>query len=121
MKNSNFEYTDKCREISGFGGGYEKACRSMVIAGMEWVAKNGADDLSFSGISNVFGLIIENNQLSKDLTSAMLNAVNNDATGAMMQGCVNHVLYAAQNGWDKYISELEKGTEDDGNVKRGNI
>ena len=27
---SKYQYTEKCREVSGFGGGYEDACRKMV-------------------------------------------------------------------------------------------
>lgn len=31
-----FEWTDEMREISGFGGGYEKVCRTMVSQGCKF-------------------------------------------------------------------------------------
>lgn len=93
------------REISGFGGGYEKACRDMVIKGIKFLDKNSANPI-FSTYENIFGIIKEDNEDAKKLTNAML-AASSDCTGAMMQVCVNHVLYINKNGWDKYVEEMK--------------
>lgn len=45
----------------------------------------------------------------RDITTKHMNeAIGNEASGAMMQACTNHVLFAAKNGWDKYIEEMTK-------------
>ncbi len=108
---SKYSYTDKCDEISGFGGTYEQGCRQMVIAGLEWFDKHENADPKFHTFKNVFGLIMEDNEDAKKLTDHMSESVNGEATGAMMQACLDHVKYAKQNGWDKYIEEMEKKTD----------
>ena len=41
---SKYVYTDNMSEISGFGGGYEAACRAMVVAGLEHLDANPQAD-----------------------------------------------------------------------------
>ena len=108
---SGYKYTDKCNEISGLGGSYEEACRKMVIAGLEWFDNNKEADPKFHGFKNVFGLIIEDNEEAEKLTKHMNEACNGEATGGMMQCCLDHVKYAKHNGWDKYIEAMEKGRD----------
>ncbi len=43
----------------------------------------------------------------------MNNAINGEATGAMMQACLDHVKYAKNKGWDKYIETMEKKPKED--------
>lgn len=105
---SKYQYTDKCNEISGFGNSYEEGCRKMVIAGVEWFDKNKESNPKFHVYKDCFGLIIEDNEEAKNLTKHMNDAVNGEATGAMIQACVEHVRYAHQHGWDKYIESMEK-------------
>lgn len=101
------KYTENMREISGFGGGYEEACRNMVLAGLDWLDANIKSGPKFSEASNIIGFISDDNEDAKNMTDAML-AVCPDCTGAMMQACVNHALYAHKNGWDKYVSEMTR-------------
>jgi len=105
---SKYKYTDKCDEISGLGGEYEEGCKKMVISGLEWFDNHKDADPKFHGFKNVFGLIVEDNEDAKKLTDYMNAAINGEATGAMMQGCLDHVKYAKQHGWDKYIELMEK-------------
>jgi len=105
---SKYQYTDKCREISGFGGGYEEACRKMVITGMEWLDENKEANPTFQQFENVYGLTANENDDMLAMQNAMNAAIDNDASGAMMQASTNHVLFAHKNGWEKYISEMEK-------------
>lgn len=111
-KMSKYQYTEKCREVSGFGGGYEDACRKMVQTGMEWLDKHKEANPTFDQFKNVYGLTTNENDAMKDMQSAMNEAISNGASGAMMQVSTNHVLYAHKNGWEKYISEMEKVTAD---------
>lgn len=105
---SKYKYTDKCDEISGFGGTYEESCRKMVISGVEWFDDNKNSDPQFHGFKNVYGLIIEDNDDAKKLTNYMNESINKESTGAMMQACLEHVKYVYQHGWDNYIKEMEK-------------
>lgn len=108
---SKYQYTEKCREISGFGGTYEEGCRKMVVAGMEWMDNNKEANPQFSTVKDIYGLIHSEDEEAKQLTKHMNKAANNEATGGMMECCVNHVRYAHQNGWDKYIEVMEKKDE----------
>ena len=114
---NKYVYTDKMGEISGFGGGYEEDCRKMVIAGMEWLDEHKAANPTFDQYKGVYGLTTNENQDMKDMQAAMNQAIGDEATGAMMQACTNHVLYAAKNGWEKYVEEMEKREADD-NVQK---
>lgn len=109
---SKYKYTEDCTEISGFGGDYEKACRNMVIAGMEHLDKNHGSNPTFDQYENIFGLTTNENEDMKKLQNHMLEAEPH-CSGAMMQACTNHVLYAYKNGWDKYISQMSKKEQDD--------
>jgi hypothetical protein len=42
----------------------------------------------------------------------MNTAINGEATGAMMQACLDHVMFAKHHGWDKYIEMMEKREND---------
>lgn len=102
-------FTDKMGEISGFGGTYEEGCRTMLLAGLEWWDKHKCgQEVKFSSFQGVYGLINEETEAAKELTDYMNNAINKEATGAMMQACVNHLFFIVKNGWDKYVEEMEK-------------
>lgn len=107
----NYEYTEKCREISGFGGDYETACRSMVIAGVKWLDENKEANPTFEQFPNVMGLTINENEDMQKMQNVMCG-VCNSCSGAMMQAATNHVLYVHKNGWEKYIEEMEANKED---------
>jgi hypothetical protein len=109
-----YNYTEKCREISGFGGGYEDACRKMVIAGMEWLDAHKEANPTFEQFKNIYGLTTGENEDMKKMQDAMNAVVDDGCSGAMMQASTNHVLYAYKNGWDKYISEMENQQKQQG-------
>ncbi|MDR1718021.1 MAG: hypothetical protein LBS20_19465 [Prevotella sp.] len=108
MGNLKYSYTNNCREISGFGGGYEEACRKMVISGMLWFDENPSANPKFHTYKNVYGIVSEDNPKAESLTDTMAKSVGNNCTGAMMQAAVSHVLFAAKHGWEEYIKEMEK-------------
>ena len=116
---AKYQYTDQMREISGFGGSYEEGCRAMVIAGITWWDNHPDADPHYRGISNVFGICLDNNADAKRLDEAIANAkVTVDGkkftvdeygyTGAMHQAAVSHIFYIKKNGWDKYVEEMSK-------------
>ncbi len=102
-----FEYTKNCREISGFGSGYESSCRDMVIAGMKWLDENKKAKIDFAQYKNIYGLTFDESEDCKKMQEKML-AVNDGCSGAQMQACLNHIIYAYTNGWGKYIKEMEQ-------------
>ena len=101
-------YTEKCREISGFGGDYEQSCRKMVIAGYEYLMQPGIETPIFSGYKGVFGITLSENESARELQEAMNKASGNKCTGAMMHACTNHVLKAKAVGWEEYIRLMEQ-------------
>lgn len=106
-KQATREWTPDMGEISGFGGGYEDACRRMALAGMDWLDANPAADPKFKGFRNVYGLVVEDNDDAKAL-SAAITSVCDDCTGAMHQACVSHALAYKRLGWDEYCRQLRE-------------
>lgn len=100
-----YQFTENMQEISGMGGGYEKACRNMVIAGLEWFDKNPDADPKFEQFKNIYGITANENKDMKAMQDAMLK-VCEGCSGAMMQATTNHVLFIKANGWDKYVEEM---------------
>jgi len=98
-------------EISGFGGGYEDACRKMVIAGLEWCDEHPDADLKYKQFEGVTGLTFDESDDMKLMQEAMLTAIGHDCTGAMMQATMNHVMFVRKNGWEKYVEEMSKKEE----------
>ena len=105
---SKYQYTDKMREISGFGGEYENACRKMVITGLEWIDDHPNPEISWKEYKDVTGIITDLSPHLEEMTTAMNEAIGNEASGAMIQFCVHHVVAANRLGWDKYVEEMEK-------------
>jgi len=105
-------YTDDMGEISGFGGGYEAACRAMVLAGLAWLDAHPNADPQFKGFlaaRSVYGLISEENEDAKALTVAVVAASGGDCTGAMHHASIRHVLFAHKYGWAQYAEEMQVG------------
>jgi len=102
---AKYEYTADMAEISGFGGGYEQACRDMVVAGLEWCDANPSAEPKFQGYSGVFGLIMESNEDAKSLGQAITDACD-DCSGAMYQAAVGTVLRIQAIGWCAYCKEM---------------
>ena|SRR5688572_22562404 len=104
----NYLYAKNAKEISGFGGGYEDCCRKMVVAGMEWLEKHPNADLSYKEYENIYGITADESNDIKLLQKHMNGAINNKSSGAMMQACLGHIMFAHKNGWDKYMEEMTK-------------
>lgn len=94
--------------ISGFGGSYEEACQKMVVAGLEWLDAHPQADPQFKGYKNIYGIINEENDDAKALSKVVVDASGGDCTGAMHQASITHILWIKANGWDKYLTEIQK-------------
>ena len=99
------QYTDDMDEISGFGGGYEAACRAMVLAGLDWLDAHPDADPKFHGLEGIYGIIQEDNADAKALSDAVVAASSGDCTAAMHQAAIGHIFWIRNNGWEKYAEE----------------
>lgn len=83
---TKYAWTPAMGEISGFGGGYESACRDMLYAGL---------------------MLVEADPAATDpaIEAAMLT-VCPDCSGAMFGASSGAVRFIATNGWAKYVQRM---------------
>ena len=105
-----YDYDQVKREISGFGGGYEAACRRMVLAGLAWCDEHPQANPLFHGYRGIMGIISEDNEDAKLLTAALL-AAEPDCSGAMHQAAVQHTLFIRKHGWEAYVAKMNEEAE----------
>lgn len=102
-------------EISGFGGGYEQACRDMAEAGAEWLSKHPGVVKEWDEAKTEYMKRTgrdyyphgERPKSYKEFEEAVL-AVCNDCTGAMFGAAKAHAISIAERGWDghcKFVLE----------------
>lgn len=102
-------------EISGFGGGYEQACRDMAKAGALWLREHpeelakwrkGRDEFKKDNPGRPFP---PNLQMAseKDFEAAILKACN-DCTGAMFAYSKGHAIGIFERDWDAYVEDVMK-------------
>lgn len=104
---NKYEYTADMREISGFGGGYEDACRNMVVAGLNWCDEHPNADLSYKEYQNIYGITTDESEDMKLMQKAMA-AVNDGCSGAQMQASMAHVMAVRKYGWDDYCRQMRE-------------
>ena len=105
--NGEFDWTG-LPEISGFGGGYEAACRKMVRAGAEWLRAHPDAKIKADRIEGVYPDIWNPSPDLAAMQDAMAEAVGNDCTGAMVCAATHHAICIHKIGWEKYAEELKK-------------
>lgn len=114
---TRYPWTDDMREISGFGGTYEEACRRAVSAGLEWLDARPevVEKLGLKQSSNVIGIIWTESPEGKAFLDALAHAADSKggATGAMVQATANHTLYARRVGWSAYCAEMRQRKRDE--------
>lgn len=101
-----YHHTPEMGEISGFGGGYEAACQTMLDRGVKWLLARPKAKLEAHGFENVYGIMIPDSADAKELSEVITKDV--DCTGAMHQAVMGRLFYIAKNGWESYVSELIK-------------
>jgi len=106
--NRIFEIKTMKREISGFGGGYERMCRKMLIAGLRWLEQNPKAEPRFLTYKNIYGVIHEDNKDAKVLSKIVVDASKGECSGAMHQAVIGSCLWIKANGLEKYLKEMNK-------------
>lgn len=93
------------REISGFGGGYELACWSMLRAGGEWADEHKwMPDPERARIAN----------MPKDMEAAMVAAAEpGGATGAMYGVVASHIHHILWKGWEWWVEQMRADLRDE--------
>lgn len=97
------EWTEDMGEISGFGHGYERACRAMLDAAVTWFDahpdrfKNKEGELALSSEHPDFAA----------LETAIL-AAEPEPSGAMFGAVVGHAFFIRKNGVEKWSAGLRE-------------
>lgn len=104
---SLFPWEEGMGEISGFGGGYEEACRNMLYSGLAYLDSNPNADLKAIEYANIYGFLTPDSKEAMEL-SDVLDAAEPGCSGAMHSTAMQHCMYIATNGWNKYSSEMKK-------------
>ena len=112
-----YKYSKMSREISGFGGDYEQACRDMVRAGMRWWDEHPKAEISFEQSNNIYGLTANESNDCKTLSEVMDASIGCGCSSAMMQACLNHLMYAHEHGWDQYMEKMVEERPKEENVQ----
>ncbi len=94
-------------EISGFGGGYEQACRDMVYSGLAWLETKSELDLKATTYPGITGIFDAESSDAKALEEAVMSACE-DCSGAMHHATMNACFFIAKNGWSRYVEEMKK-------------
>lgn len=100
-------------DISGFGGGYEQNCQTMLQAGYIWLIEHPKANLKGRTFQNVYGIFEPRGKDAKELEKAILASVD-DCTGAMHQAVMTHLFYIHFNGLQKWKDEMKKPAKKEG-------
>lgn len=93
--------------MSGFGGGYEKAMQVMLEAGLAWLEKHKTANLKFSGIRNVVGIIRADSPDAKTLSDVVGRSVK-ECTGAMHECVLGHLMLIHAHGYKKWFESFKQ-------------
>jgi len=85
-------------EISGFGGGYEEACRDMLYAGLAWLKAHPTADVK------------KHDSPDAEAMGKFMLAACPDCSGAMYGATTNAVGFIAALGWEEYVARMTKRT-----------
>lgn len=108
---NRYTWLPSMNEISGLGGDYEEACRTMLRAGLTWLDAHPGADPIFEAYSNVYGILDEKNGDAKDFVMHVIDACEDGPTGAMVQAVIEHCLFVRKHGWEKYVHDMSQKPE----------
>ena len=92
----------KTLEISGFGGGYEQTCQSMLTRALKWASEHDMNEVKYQGWEGVYGLYLAKSDAAKDLDRTMFEGL--DCTGAMHQSVVIHLMFIIRRGYAEWLN-----------------
>jgi len=120
MEIKKYEYTKKCKEVTGLSRDQENACRKMVVAGVKWFDDNPKASPKFKEYLSP-SVVVGDNSDTKSIEDAMLEVVDDNYSELLMTA-FSHCLFASKNGWDKYIEVMESKMESmEGNVVKDKV
>ena len=108
---AKYPWGETMGEISGFGGGYEAACRDMIYAGLVWLDAHPGADLKATTYRNVFGILNAESEDAKALDKIVCAACP-DCSGAMHQATMSALMFIAKQGWPRYVAAMTKRTSE---------
>lgn len=79
------------REISGFGGGYEAACRTMMYAGLLWLQEHPEAD--YRGAE-------------RDAFEKAILRIEPGCSGAMFGAAASHAAFIKENGYEAWAARM---------------
>ncbi|MDD3492299.1 MAG: hypothetical protein PHU95_02270 [Candidatus Thermoplasmatota archaeon] len=93
-------------DISGMGGSYEETCQRMLQQGWEWLNEHKGAELKAHAFKGVYGLIVLDTEETKALSEAVTKG--SDATGAMHQAVMSHLLYISKHGLKEWEEAAQR-------------
>jgi hypothetical protein len=103
---AEYPWQEAMGEMSGFGGGYEDACRNMLYSGLAWLDnQDPSPDLKGSEYKGVTGIFNVESPDAKALEDAVLEG-EPGCSGAMHHAAMSACFYIAKNGWNKYVEAM---------------
>lgn len=81
------------RELSGFGGGYEAACRTMMYAGLLWLNANPNADARHA---------------DRDAFEKAILRAEPGCSGAMFGAAASHALFIKENGYEAWAAKMSE-------------
>lgn len=108
----------KTWDITGFGGGYEETCQTMLWNAVRFVSekdclgRNIDREVKSEQSPQIYGIAINKGKYGKEFDKAMMKGIE-DATGAMHHCATNHALYIQKHGYKKWFEEIKKHRKDE--------
>ncbi len=84
-------WRDGMRELSGFGGGYEAACRTMMYAGLLWLREHPEAD--YRGAD-------------RDAFEKAILRAEPGCSGAMFGAAASHAAFIKENGYEAWAARM---------------
>lgn len=108
--NKEFDWTG-LGEISGFGGGYEQACRDMVVAGVKWLREHPNADLKARKATLLYPDLRSASKDMDEFQDVIAAACKEGATGAMVCAATKHAFFIHRKGWEEYCKAMSGTSE----------
>ena len=93
-------------DISGMGGGYERTCQMMLLAGRKYLEDNPKFIWDFKHYEHIYGVCWSDSEYGKALDKVLMGACNNDCSGAMHQVVIGHLQYIHKNGYGEWLGRV---------------
>ncbi len=93
--------------ISGMGGGYERMCQLMLLAGVEFLKGKPNFTWDYRSYTQVYGVCWSDSADAKALDEALMKACDNDCTGAMHQAVIGHLRLIHKEGHAAWLESFK--------------